>query len=339
MNLKAAFNRTLFWRLLVSLCVANVLVLVLGTWLAQRFILRSEQQRIDWTSLTHAANDAYNKGGEKGLQNWVRDQKEDGIDAALYEGGHSLVRGDLPRDVRRSISRWIEDGHNVELNPDSGYYIAFEEIPGTYPPRQLVAATNARDRISRHTKGYILFLCELLLWVLLVVIIGWWTARSVSRPIEAMRAATRHMANGDFSTRIPERWSARHNEFGELSRDFNAMAERIGVLVDHEQVILQDMSHELRSPLTRLLARLHLTRLQNPTPIALMHIEHAEEEVARMERITSEMLTLSRMEADLPGMEHEWVDLVTLTTQCVESARLGAEKRSVQIQLTHAGKS
>jgi two-component system, OmpR family, sensor kinase len=338
-NLRQAFNRTLFWRLLVSLCVANVLVLVLGTWVAQSFISLGEQQHIDWTSLAMAANDAYDKGGEDGLRTWMHARADDGIDAALYENGRSIVRADLPRDVRRSISGWIQDGHDVELNSDPGYYVAFEEISGTNPQRQLVAATNSRSRLSRHTKEHILFFSQLVLWVCFVAAIGWWTARSVSRPIEAMRAATRHMAGGDFSTRISARWSARQNEFGDLSRDFNAMAERIGTLVDHERSILQDLSHELRSPLARLLASLHLAGRQNPTPAALAHIERAESEVAHMDRLTSEMLALSRMEADLPGMEREWIDLAALTAQCVESARLDAEKRSVQIHLDHAGQA
>lgn len=337
MNFKAAFNRTLFWRLLISLCVANVLVLVLGTRLAQSFVSLSEEQNIGWTSLALAANDAYNQGGEDGLKGWIHAREKDGIDAALYENGRSIVRADLPRNVRRSISGWVSDGHDVELNPDPGYYVAFEEIAGTDPSRQLVAATNSRSRLSRHAKDRILFLSQLSLWVCLVVIIGWWTARSVSRPVEAMHTATRLMARGDFSTRIPERWSAKHNELGDLSRDFNAMAERIGTLVDHERVILQDLSHELRSPLARLLASLHLASRQNPTPVALTHIERAESEVAHMDRITSEMLALSRMEADLPGVEREWIDLVGLATRCAESARLEAGRRSVQIRLTHEG--
>ena len=337
MNLKAVFNRTLFWRLLASLCVANLLVLVLGTWLAQSFISLGEERHIDWTALAHAADDAYNQGGEGGLEHWIHDQENDGIEAALYENGRPIVGADLPRDVRRSISQWIEDGRNVELHPDSGYFIAFEEIPGTDPRRQLIAATSPRGRLSHHTKDHILFLSQVSLSVLFIVIIGWWTARSVSRPIEAIRAATRQMANGDFSTRVPRRWSVGHNEFGDLSRDFNAMAERIGTLIDHERVILQDLSHELRSPLARLLANLHLTRHQNPTPAALIQIERAEGEVARMDQITSEMLALSRMEADLPGMEREWVDFATLVTQCVEAARPDASRRSIQIYLTRAG--
>jgi two-component system OmpR family sensor kinase len=338
MNWSALLHRTLFWRLLGSLCVANLLILMLGSWIAGSFISFSEDQKVDWTTLAASANDAYVTNGRDGLREWVRKQRDNGIETSLYEDGRSIARDDLSRSVSHSISDWIRDGHDVEQNPSPGYFIAFKQVMGSdHVQRDFIGETNPRGRISRHDREHVLFATQVGLLLVFIVLIGWWTASSVSRPIEIMREATQRMAKGDFSTRVPSRWSRRRSELGDLSRDFNAMAERIGVLIDHERSILQDLSHELRSPLARLLASLDLTRRQNQTPVALMHIHRAEQEVARMDRITSEMLALSRLEADLPGMERERVDIVSLLKKRIESARIEAEKKHIQCELSHSG--
>jgi len=44
----------------------------------------------------------------------------------------------------------------------------------------------------------------------------------------------------------------RTDEFMELGRDFDRMAERLDALVTAERRLLRDISHELRSPLARL---------------------------------------------------------------------------------------
>ena len=54
-------------------------------------------------------------------------------------------------------------------------------------------------------------------------------------------------------------WLA-HDELAQLADDFDIMAERIEALVAHDRGVLQDFSHELRSPLARLQPILDLAR-------------------------------------------------------------------------------
>jgi two-component system, OmpR family, sensor kinase len=162
-------------------------------------------------------------------------------------------------------------------------------------------------------------------------------ARSVSRPVDAMRAATRKMAAGEFATRVDKRWSNAHDELGQLASDFNGMAERIEVLVAHDRGVLQDLSHELRSPLARLHLILDLAQHSATPDEAATHFKHAEQEIARMDRMTSEMLALSRLEGDLPGMERDSVDIAELVKERLEAARVEAEVRGIQLQLHSSG--
>jgi two-component system, OmpR family, sensor kinase len=334
---KSPFRSPLFWRLLIFFCIANLLVLVLGSALTRSFIAYSAEQDIDWPALAQTAEQAYDSGGESGLDAWVRQQRENGVDATLYENGQPLREIRLPSVMRESLPEWLAAGHNVELNPWPGFYIAVQQITGSDGhQRQFVAISSSRGRIPPRTREKILLVVQLALSLLLIGSIGWWVARSVSRPVEAMRAATRKMAAGEFATRVDNRWSAARDELGQLARDFNSMAERIELLVAHDRGVLQDLSHELRSPLARLHLILDLAQHSTDPNEAAKHFEHAEREIGSMDRMTAEMLALSRLEGGLPGMEREPVDLTELTRSRLDAARVEAEARSIQLNMVDA---
>jgi two-component system, OmpR family, sensor kinase len=332
-SFKSPFRSPLFWRLLIFFCIANLLVLVLGSWLTSRFIAFSAEQRIDWPAIAQSAEDAYDDGGADGLDSWVQQQHAEGIEATLYENGQPLRPIRLPSMMREALPGWLVASNSIELNPVPGLYIAVEHVTGRDGhARQLVAISSSRGRIPRHMREKILFGVQLALSLLLIIAIGWWVARSVSRPVEAMRGATRKMAAGEFATRVDKRWSDAHDELGQLARDFNGMAERIEILVAHDRAVLQDLSHELRSPLARLHLILDLAQHSRDPKEAEAHFQHAEREIARMDRMTAEMLALSRLEGGLPGMERDSVDLAELARQRLDAAHIEAEARGISLR-------
>jgi two-component system OmpR family sensor kinase len=332
------FRSPLFWRLLVSVCVANVLVLMLGGLLTRSVIAYSMQQAFDWPALAQAANEAYEKAGHDGLDAWVREQREQGVDATLYENGEPLREIRMPPTIRHTLPDWLSSGHDIALNPWPGFYIAVQNVTGSDGhARQMVAVSSARSRVPPRTREKILLMVEWLLSLLTIGIIGWWVARSVSRPVEAMRAATRRMASGEFATRVERRWIGKHDELGQLARDFNAMAERIEILVAQERGVLQDLSHELRSPLARLHLILDLAQHSAHPDEAAAHFQRAEQEIVRMDRMTTEMLALSRLEGGLPGMVRESVDITELIKDRVAAAHIDAEARGIVLQMSEIG--
>lgn len=332
------FRSPLFWRLLISVCIANMLVLMLGGLLTRSFIAFSMQQDFDWPAMARAANDAYEKGGDVDLDAWVRQQREQGVDATLYENGEPLHGIRVPPSIRHALPDWLSSGHDIALNPWPGFYIAVQNVTGSDGhARQLVAVSSSRTRIPPRTREKILLGVQLGLSLLTIAIIGWWVARTVSRPVEVMRAATRRMAAGEFTTRVDRRWSDKHDELGQLARDFNSMAERIEILVAHDRGVLQDLSHELRSPLARLHLILDLAQHSADPREAEAHFLRAEREIARMDRMTAEMLALSRLEGDLPGMVRESVDLAALARDRVAAANIDASARGIALQMSSEG--
>jgi two-component system, OmpR family, sensor kinase len=329
---KSPFRSPLYWRLLIWFCAANLLVFFLGSALTRSFINYSTEQEVDWPVLAQAADQAYETGGPNGLDEWARQQREDGIEATLFENGQALREIRLPASVRESLPTYLSAGRDILLKPWPGHYIAVQQVIGTDgQTRQMVAVSSARGRVPLHTRQNIFLVVQLVLSLLLIGVAGWWVARSVSRPVEALRSATHQMASGKFSTRLSSRWSSAHDELGQLARDFNGMAERIETLVAHDRVVLQDLSHELRSPLARLHLILDLAQHSADPSDAAAHFRRAEREIERLDRMTAEMLALSRLEGGLPGMERERVELAALIVGRVDAAEVEAEARDVRI--------
>jgi signal transduction histidine kinase len=335
---KSPLRSPLFWRLLISVCIANLLVLLLGGLLTRSFIVYSAQRDVDWPALAQAADDAYEADGVDGLDTWVRQQRARGVDATLYENGAPLRDIRMPPSIRHMVPDWLSSGRDIALNPWPGLHIAVQNVTGRDGHvRQLVGVSSSRTRIPPRTREKILFGVQLGLSLLMIGMIGWWVARSVSRPVEAMRTATREMAAGEFATRVEQRWSGKRDELGQLARDFNGMAERIEYLVAHDRGVLQDLSHELRSPLARLHLILDLAQHSANADEAAEHFRRAEQEIERMDRMTAEMLALSRLEGDLPGMVREAVDLTALVRDRVAAAHIDAEVRGIALQTSDEG--
>jgi two-component system OmpR family sensor kinase len=328
------FKSSLYWRLLVWFCVANLLVLLVGSFLTQRFIEYTTAVEIDWSTLAQDANQQYESGGLQALAAWRVEQRHDGVDATLYEDGKPLLPMRVPSSVQAALSESLAAGHDLVMQPRHRFYLAVTQITGgDGHSRQLVAMSRTHARLRPQTRGTILFGMQLVLSLFFIGLIGWWLARSVARPVEALRDATRRMAAGELSTRVGRPRGSRHDELARLAYDFDAMAERIEALVAHDRRVLQDLSHELRSPLARLQLILDLAQRSTDASEAASYFTQAETEIARLDRMTGEMLALSRLEGGIPGMACEELDLVESTRQCVEQARLEAQARTITLRL------
>ena len=110
----------------------------------------------------------------------------------------------------------------------------------------------------------------------------------LTRPITRLRATARRLAGGDLSARSSPHRIVRRDELGDLARDFDAMAAQIQVLMTAQRRFVNDVSHELGAPLTRM----HLA-------LALLRRRFAVTNSAELERIERETHTLSKKQQHL----------------------------------------
>ena len=132
---------------------------------------------------------------------------------------------------------------------------------------------------------------------------------------------------GDLTSRAN---SPRKDEIGELARAFDEMAGRIQVLMTAERRLLQDVSHELRSPLARLDVAAELASTSADPAEFLAHIRR---DVSRLSALVDELLRLTRAEGDPAAREHEEVALDELLHEVASDCALEAEARGCRLNL------
>lgn len=155
-------------------------------------------------------------------------------------------------------------------------------------------------------------------------------AWNLTRPMRQLREGFTRVSKGDLSVRLFPTMRRRHDELSVVAQDFDAMVERLSVLVQAREALLHDVSHELRSPLARLQLATGLAR-QTPESVGLS-LDRIDEEARRLDKMIGELLTLSRAEHEtLP--DEQYFDLLGLLEAVTNDARYEAQVPGVEILL------
>jgi signal transduction histidine kinase len=173
--------------------------------------------------------------------------------------------------------------------------------------------------------------------LLVAVIAGFLIGRTISDPLRSLAGTARRMGDGDLSARAA---TARKDEIGDLARQFNGMAESLETSFrdlraerDSLRRFVADASHELRTPITSLATFNEL--LQGSAaddPAARKEfLRESQDQLARLQWITSNLLDLSRLDAGIAGLSlgrHAAVDIVE---SAVAGFRAAAREKNVSL--------
>ncbi|BBB24754.1 sensor histidine kinase [Amphritea japonica] len=167
-------------------------------------------------------------------------------------------------------------------------------VSDTRQEYRVVVETDIRPTLVAKLFGFFLSV-QIVLLIVVAGIAALLISLMVVRPVNRLRQYTRDLYTGDLSARTDDCLSRRGDEIGELSREFNRMAEYVEQTLQSNQHLLQDVSHELRAPLARLqmaagLAGQHLPEEDRE------YIERINLECDRINRLIDEILSLSRLE-------------------------------------------
>jgi signal transduction histidine kinase len=164
-------------------------------------------------------------------------------------------------------------------------------------------------------------------WIpIAVLVLGWMFAFRIVGTLRQLRDAVSRFGSGDLSARSG---LTRRDEIGDLSRAIDRMAERIETLLTAERRLLQDISHELRSPLARMRFALELAR-KEPTPSAFNRIER---EIRQLTLMVDELIEVTRAEGDPGSRSMESFHLGEMLADVVEDCGMEAEIRLIDIHL------
>ena len=223
------------------------------------------------------------------------------------------------------------DFERGSLPPPSAFSANPADRPS--PPEFLAGEPGAQQRLLplMPPPGAKLPVLHLLAGVLVSLIFAALLAAYVSRPIRRLRQALQAGASGRLVPGLSAAMGKRRDELADLGRDFDRMAQHLEQLMAGQRRLLHDVSHELRSPLARLNAIVGLAR-QQPENID-ESLSRLERESARMDRLLSELLTLSRLESGLVERASETVDLGELLGDVVDDAAPEAAAAACRVEL------
>lgn len=130
-------------------------------------------------------------------------------------------------------------------------------------------------------------LAVIALGTLLSLLTALFLVRRVTVPLARAVDATRRVGAGELPEPLPETGPA---ELAELARRFNAMAAEVRELLDNRTTLLAGISHDLRTPMTRMQLNLELLR-DDPRPA---RIDRALADLADMNKLIAGYLELAR---------------------------------------------
>ena len=192
------------------------------------------------------------------------------------------------------------------------------EVVGTVQVAEDAEATSRPlDRLQT------ILLAEGIGGVALALIIGYWLARGALKPLREVIGVAAEIEASDLHRRIGA--SGAPAEVQRLADTFDAMLERLDAAFQQQRNFVLDMSHELRTPLTALRGNIDVMLMDsNLDAESRSALERMLGEVARLIRLTSNLLYLARAEA---GRELDR-GTVELDTLCLEVYRQTKDLRS-----------
>jgi signal transduction histidine kinase len=162
--------------------------------------------------------------------------------------------------------------------------------------------------------------------VLIAAVAGVIVSRGISHPVRALAEVTQEMAQGNLAARVN---LERRDEFGLLAKTFNIMAERVEATVNTLRQFVEDAAHEINTPLTALRTNLELTATDDIPDTVHTDIEQALTELARLEKLTRNLLTLARLEAPDTLLQRTTLDLALMIRQMHERYASRAEQAGI----------
>lgn len=155
-------------------------------------------------------------------------------------------------------------------------------------------------------------------------------ARSLTRPVQAMERATRSIARGDFSVRVPVHTS---DEIGRLGAAVNQMTAQLDAYETRRREFLANVAHELRTPLSyiRGYTQAMAEGLVSDPAERDRYQRIVNDEAIRLGRLVDDLMDLAQIEEGQMTFERLPLDLRLPVDQAAETVRPVAEEKGVTL--------
>jgi len=155
---------------------------------------------------------------------------------------------------------------------------------------------------NRHFTDYHRFIYVLIVLLTTLFVGAYFSIRWLMKPVKSLTEGVDHVTKGDFDHQIPV---IRNDELGALAKSFNFMTKRIREMIQSRDQLLLDVSHELRSPLTRMNVALEFVKNRKAKDVL-------REDISEMGTMVKEILETERLRTIYGKLQLKKTDLVEL---------------------------
>jgi two-component system, OmpR family, sensor histidine kinase CpxA len=326
--------RSLYWKIFISFWLATILIIITTAWVTSQITRKSSipiREQVFMNSYANAAVATFESGRHEALKKWLvkiglsRHMKifllsSDGdiignkdVPAKIYDIQHALMNKKLSDGIFKT-GNIIVSHEIVDVN-GTGYRLAAQL---QHPIGHLVkipwAGLTIRLTIAIFISGLICYLLSLYL----------------TQPLRTLRLAAKSIAKGNLNTRVGNYIGNRKDEIADLSEEFDEMAARLEALITLKQRLLQDISHELRSPLARLQVALELARKKTNNE-APNEFNRMELETYRLNELIGEILDLARLDKSTMVLKRQQTQIKGLLEAIIVDANFEFGNNRVQL--------
>lgn len=232
------------------------------------------------------------------VTNWFRTQSpRDKRRIFITNNGEEILNRPLPKPLLR-INNNLSPTHPFIHHKRKGYVFVgrYLLLPDGHNVNMLIR--NRDHKPPLHSIMADQWFVFVLAAILISGLISYLLARYIAKPILVLRNATQKLADGDLSIRIQDDLKRNYGEVSLLAHDFDHMADRLEKTISSHKHLIQDISHELRSPVARLQLALELAKKRLHIADDQIDIMRIEKECEQINRIINTLLNLPAYELD-----------------------------------------
>ena len=213
------------------------------------------------------------------------------IDFIVDSSNHDILSRKVPTNLQHLVGQ-ARTTRNMQVAPLPGLTVV--TIPVLSAAVQPLVVVFAMPAKPPHVIAALFW--QVVPFAAAAALICYFLTGYILTPLKRLGNVADELGGGDLSTRTDADLDRRRDEFGDLARTFNRMADRIESLVKSQRMFLAHISHELGSPLTRLGMTLAIARRKANVELT-PELDRMERESIELNHLVQQLLLLARLQS------------------------------------------
>lgn len=328
--------RSLYWKIFISFWLATIFIILTIAWLTSEITRKSSipaREKIFMDSYANAAVATFESGHHNALKKLLEQtgQSRKMTLFLLSSSGEILSYHEPPESVKR-VAKNLENEQLDEGVVKFGDLIVSHEILSTSGKAYRLAAVSQIPISNFIAIPWAQLTIRLATAIFISGLICYLLSRYLTFPLRQLSQAAKSIAKGKLNTRVGHFRGHSHDEIDELTAEFDRMAEQLERMVHSKERLLQDISHELRSPLARLNIAIELGR-NKAAALAEPEFSRMLVECERLNTLIGEILHFARLDKSTDELNTSAIPIQELVAQIVIDAHFESAHNDKHVEL------